>query len=204
MSENIERIIYINLDKRKDRLEEINNEIKNFDLEDKTERFSAVYHSVGCVGCSYSHLAVLKLARDRKYKNILILEDDFYFVVSKEEFESNLKLFFDNVKDYDVCMISYYGNRTEEIQEYPFLLKVVEAQTTSGYIVNERYYNTLIDLFEESTKLLESTGEHWIYAVDQIWKKLQPKDKWYCFANRFGKQRNGFSDISQNYCEYDC
>lgn len=204
MSENIERIIYINLDKRKDRLEEINNEIKNFDLEDKTERFPAIYHSSGIVGCGNSHLNVLKLARDRKYKNILILEDDFYFVVSKEEFESNLKLFFDNVKDYDVCMISYYANRTEEVKEYPFLLKVVEAQTASGYLVNERYYDSLIELYEKAMPLLESTGRHWIYANDQIWKQLQVVDKWYCFKTRLGKQRAGFSDNSQNYCEYDC
>ena len=204
MSENIERIIYINLDKRKDRLEEINNEIKNFDLEDKTERFPAIYHSNGIVGCGNSHLNVLKLAKERKYKNILILEDDFYFVVSKEEFESNLKLFFDNVKDYDVCLISYNAQKLDNISEFPYLLKVIEAQTTSGYLVNERYYDTLIKLYEESTPLLESTGKHWIYAPDQIWKKLQKVDKWYCFKNRFGKQRPGFSDISQSYAEYDC
>lgn len=93
MSENIDKIIYINLDKRIDKLEEINNELKNYNLYDKAERFSAVYHSSGTVGCGKSHLSVLKMAKERKYKNILILEDDFYFVVSKDELECNLRLF---------------------------------------------------------------------------------------------------------------
>ena len=111
MSENIERIIFINLDKRTDRLEQINDEFKRFNLEDKAERFPAIYHPSGTVGCGKSHLAVLKLAKERKYKNVLILEDDFHFVVSKDDFEYNLKQFFENVKEYDVCLFSYNLNK---------------------------------------------------------------------------------------------
>jgi len=203
MSENIDRIIYINLDKRTDRLEQIVDEFKKFNLEDKAERFPAIYHPCGIVGCGRSHLAVLKLAKERKYKNVLILEDDFHFVVSKDEFETNLKLFFENVKKYDVCMFSYNANHSKA-SEYTFLLRLLEGQTASGYLVNENYYDTLINLYEDAVPLLESTGQHWIYANDQIWKKLQAVDTWYCFKNRLGKQRYGFSDNSQSYMEYDC
>ena len=203
MSENIDKIIYVNLDKRSDRLEEISNELKRYNLYDKAERFSAIYHPSGTVGCGKSHLNILKMAKEKKYKNILILEDDFYFVVSKDEFESNLRLFFENVKKFDVCMFSYNLKKSEPC-EYSFLLKVVEGQTSSGYLVNENYYDSLINLYEEAIPLLESTGIHWIYANDQIWKKLQMIDTWYCFRNRLGKQRDGFSDISQTYTNYDC
>lgn len=202
MSENIDRIIFINLDKRTDRLEIICDEFKKFNLEDKVERFPAIYHQ-GAVGCAKSHLAVLKLAKERKYKNVLILEDDFYFVVSKEEFESNLKLFFENVKEYDVCLFSYNLNKTESCK-FPFLLKLLDCQTASGYLVNQHYYDTLINLYEKAIPLLESTGQHWIYANDQIWKQLQPIDNWYCFTTRLGKQRAGFSDNSQTYVDYNC
>jgi glycosyl transferase family 25 len=202
MSENIDKIIYINLDKRIDKLEEVNNELKSYNLYDKAERFSAIYHSSGIVGCGKSHLNVLKLAKERKYKNILILEDDFYFVVSKDELEYNLRLFFENVKKFDVCMFSYHLQKTEPC-EYSFLLRVLEGQTASGYLVNENYYDTLINLYEEAIPLLESTGIHWIYANDQIWKKLQALDTWYCFRNRLGKQRDGFSDNSQMYVKCD-
>jgi GR25 family glycosyltransferase involved in LPS biosynthesis len=203
MSENIDRIIYINLDKRTDRLEQIQSELKRFNLENKAERFPAIYHPSGTVGFGKSHLSVLKLAKERKYKNVLILEDDFHFVVSKDEFETYLQLLFTNLKEYDVCMFSYNANKSEP-SKYPFLLRLLDGQTASGYLVNEKYYDTLINLYEKAIPLLETTGQHWIYANDQIWKKLQAVDTWYCFTNRLGKQRHGFSDNSQTYMEYDC
>ena len=52
--------------------------------------------------------------------------------------------------------------------------------------------------------LLESTKMHWIYANDQIWKKKQITDKWYCFKTRLGKQRSGFSDNANSFMNYDC
>jgi GR25 family glycosyltransferase involved in LPS biosynthesis len=182
MSKYINKIIYINLDKRSDRLNEIQNELQNFNLIKISERYSAIYHSMGIVGCGQSHLSVIKIAKERKYENILILEDDFYFTVSKDEFEKNLNLFFESNIDYDVCMLSYNLIKYEELPEYPFLLKVLDAQTASGYIINEKYYDVLIKLYEEAMPLLESTKMHWIYANDQIWKKKQITDKWYCFT----------------------
>ena len=35
-----------------------------------------LFYMIGCLGCLKSHLEVCKLALERKYKNILILEDD--------------------------------------------------------------------------------------------------------------------------------
>lgn len=193
MSKNIEKIIYINLDKRTDRREEIENELKKYGLE--AERYSAIYtpHS-GIVGCGYSHLNTLRLAKERGYKNILILEDDFEFVVSKEEFEDSLNKLFDSNISFDVCMLSYIVQRGESIPDYSFVGKVLDGQTASGYIVNQHYYDTLIALYEWAIPLLDSTNEHWNYANDMVWKRLQPKDNWIYFLNRLGKQRDGYSD----------
>ena len=201
MSENIEKIVYINLDKREDRRKEIEGELEKMSLLEKAERFPAIYHQEGLVGCGQSHLAVLKIARDRGYKNILILEDDFMFLVTKEEVEQNMRLFFDSKIPYDVCMISYHIQRSEEVSEYPFLKRIREAQTTSGYIVNESCYDELIQVWEDAFPKLERTREHWIYANDQVWKVLQEKGLWYCFKTRIGKQRPGWSDNSNSYNE---
>jgi DNA-directed RNA polymerase len=76
------------------------------------------------------------------------------------------------------------------------LMKVIDAQTTSGYIINEKIYDTLIKIWDDGTVKLIETGQHWHYAVDQIWKSLQPKSKWYAFTKRIGKQRPSFSDTS--------
>ena len=203
MSKNIDKIIYINLEKRVDRREEIEKELINYNLE--FERFNAIEtQGFGILGCGLSHLSVFKLAKERNYKNVLILEDDFTFTVSKEDFETNLEKFFKLDLDYDVLFLSYYLNIESNNSEYEFLGKVIEAQTASGYLVNQKYYDKLIELFEWAIPLLQSTGEHWNYANDQVWKKLQKEDNWYYLIPRMGKQRNGYSDNSQIYINYDC
>lgn len=202
MSHNIDKFIFINLEKRKDRLLEIQNELDKFNLE--YERFNAIEYQSGTVGCGYSHLAVLKLAKERNYKNVCILEDDFTFIISKEDFEFELNRFFNNIHEYDVCMISCNLNEKECVENAPFIDRILFGQTSSGYIVNNHYFDKLIELYEYNIPLLEQTQEHWNYANDIVWKQLQQQDKWYFINNRIGKQRPGYSDISNTYCDYNC
>lgn len=203
MSHNIDKIFYINLEKRKDRREEIEKELNTFGL--KYERFEAIETpGFGCLGCELSHLSVLKMAKERGYKNILILEDDFTFLITKEEFEKLITMFFHEKIDYNICMISYNLLKKTDT-EYDFLWKSLDVQTSSGYIINSNYFDVLIDLFEKTVPLLNSTKEHWLYSLDQIWKPLQKKDKWYCFKTRIGKQRPSWSDNSNSFTDYpDC
>lgn len=203
MSENIDKIFYINMEKRKDRRSEIELELNNFNL--PFERFEAIEtNGFGILGCGKSHLAVLKLAKERGYENILILEDDFTFTVTKEFFEQSLTKFFNSKINYDVCMISYLL-RKYETTNHNFIYKVLEAQTASGYIVHKNYYDKLIDLYEYAMPLLEKTREHWNYANDQIWKTLQADANWFCFIRRMGKQRPSYSDNSECFADYpDC
>jgi glycosyl transferase family 25 len=203
MSHNIDRIFYINLEKRKDRKDEIEKELNTFGL--NYERFEAIETpGFGILGCGLSHLSVLKLAKERKYKNILILEDDFTFIVSKEEFENSLNQFFSSNVDYNICMLSYNLHKKTD-SEYDFLWKSLDVQTASGYIINSNYFDKLIDLYEWAMPLLEQTKAHWLYANDAIWKKFQPLDNWYCFKLRIGIQRPSWSDNTDSFADYpDC
>ena len=203
--DKIDKIFYINLEKRKDRRTQIENELQTYDLYDNAERIEAIYTpGQGILGCTKSHLKAIETAKERNYKNVLILEDDFYFIISKNEFKEEIEKFFDTVQsDYDVCMISYLLQKQEPTQ-YPHITKVLEGQTASGYIVNNRFYDKLIELYNWAIPLLDSTKEHWNYANDQCWKKLQPTAKWYCLTKRCGKQRDGFSDNSNCYQTYNC
>lgn len=212
MSHNIGKIIYINLERRNDRKIEIENELNNFSL--SYERLNAIeykgdancqYSNIkGLIGCGYSHLEVLKLAKERNYKNVLILEDDFMFLVSKDEFENQLTKFFDSVKKFDVCMLSYNVQKDEQVPEKEFINRVLNASTASAYLVNNHYYDKLIALYENALPLLIKTGMHWIYANDQIWKVLQTKDIWYRFNLRIGKQRPSYSDNTGCFMDHSC
>jgi glycosyl transferase family 25 len=203
MSHNIDKIIYINLKKREDRKLLIENELENYTLKNY-ERFEAIETpGMGFIGCANSHLTVLKIAKERNYKNILIIEDDFVFTVDKNKFESQLNKFFELEIPFDVCMLSYNMIQSKPT-DYDIINQVIEAQTSSGYIVNNHYYDTLIKLYEESNPLLQVTKQHWIYANDQIWKQLQKIDTWYYFNERIGKQRPGYSDNGECYVDNEC
>lgn len=196
MSHHIDHIFYINLDHRIDRRTEIETELGQYGL--LGERYSAISTpGRGIVGCGYSHLHVLKLAKERGYRNVLILEDDFQFLVSKEVLEQSLQHFFDTEMTYDVLFLSYNVLESAEIPDCSFLRKVLDAQTASGYLVHGDYLDTLISLYEEAIPLLDQTMMHWIYANDQVWKTLQPSHRWYYFTTRLGKQRKSYSDNTE-------
>ena len=67
-------ILYINLDSRKDRMQELTREFANFPV--APERVSAVKYSPGWKGCSASHLKCITIAKERNYPWVLIVEDD--------------------------------------------------------------------------------------------------------------------------------
>jgi glycosyl transferase family 25 len=203
MSHNIDHIFYINLAHRQDRRQEIEQELGHFGLQ--YERFEAVATpGCGSIGCSYSHLGVLKLARDRGYKNVLVFEDDFQFKVSKPEFEEGLARLFALSTQFDVCMLGYNLNRGEIVEGMPWLTRVYEAQTMSAYLVHDSMYDRLIELYEWSSPLMAITREHWNYACDQAWKRFQPGAQWYCFTNRMGIQRPSYSDNTDHFEDYQC
>jgi glycosyl transferase family 25 len=201
--DHIGGVFYINLDSRTDRRAEIEEELRRMGI--SGERFSAIKHDIGIVGCGMSHLAVLKEARSRGYKNVLIFEDDFQFIVSKEEFWTMINRFFiDAIQGsmFDVLMLGYNILSSQVIDD--LLMKVISAQTTSAYIINERIYDALINVWETALPLLLSTGDRWMYSTDATWKQLQPDNNWYAFVKRVGVQRPGFSNIENIYVDYKC
>lgn len=208
MSKYIDHIFVINLDRRTDRMATIDAHLQSYGL--KYERFSAIETpGQGIVGCGLSHMAVLRLAKKRGYKNVLILEDDFEFLVTKTELENYLDGLFTHSPpiEFDVCMLSYNLHRSQVCPNLPIELslgKVVYAQTASGYIVNAHYYDTIIKLYEWAIPLLKETGQHWIYANDVIWRQLQEHDNWLYFQTRLGRQTPGYSDNAQSYQNHGC
>lgn len=211
--DNIDKIYYINLDYRTDRKEQFENQItthfKDSILESRIERFPAIKHEKGLLGCSMSHLEVIKKARQTNSKYILVFEDDFEFIVSRETFLSNLEQLFQQVEteisglDFKVVMLAYNANNRTEIENNKLLDSTTDVQTCAGYLVNSKYFDELIACWEEGVKMYQETGRDWIYCCDQYWKKLQ-KEKWFLFKTRIGKQRAGFNDCGKRIVDYNC
>ncbi len=207
---NIDKIFYINLDYRTDRNDQMLQQFDQYNIPPtRFSRISAVRSppGYGYIGCAQSHLAALQEAKKDPtvVHNVLILEDDFQFVVDPETLNQQLDAFFNkepNTPPFDVLFFSYNMKQENPLQAdiHPDLLWCAKnVQTASGYLVNAHYINTLVDLLVENNALLETTHKHWLYANDQCWKSLQETDRWYCFKNRLGIQRPSFSDNTQEY-----
>lgn len=200
--DKIDHIYYINLEHRTDRNLQMLGELERMNIPNESyERYPAIYHKeIGGVGCGRSHIAVLEDAIQKGYNQIMILEDDFIFDVSPEIFYEKMEKLSD--KQYDVCMLSYHLFDYRECGEEEFR-KVLNAQTTSGYIIKRHYYKTLVDVFKWSVENFERTNHHWLYAIDAAWSPLQRKDNWLCFYPRIGKQSTSYSDCSNTMSDTD-
>ena len=188
---HIDKVVYINLQKRPERRQHIEQLLDEYNIE--STRFDAIEHSFGLYGCGQSHLAVLKMARDNGWQNILILEDDILFNLTKEEFQHNIERLFSEGPEFDVFMLDINLQRSESCP-YDWLTRVKYAHCAGAYIVKSHYYQKLIDLYEWALPLLLHTGAHWIYANDAVWGKLQETDQWYTFKEQICRQMAGYSD----------
>lgn len=200
----IDQIFYINLDKRTDRRAEIEQELHNIGFPPElVSRFAAIEDPIGFIGCSKSHLEVLKIARDRNYENILIFEDDFKFTITKEIFHANMDEFFEKYREkFDVLMLSYNLKEGEPIDDLIGYCR--KAQTASGYIVHKRILDVLIATMEGALEKLIETHKHWLYVNDVCWFSLQQTREWYYLMERAGIQRPGYSDLSNQFVNHRC
>ena len=187
-------IVYINLESRTDRRMHMEEMLVQYGLE--AERFNAIANpGFGIWGCGQSHLAVLKLAQSRGWPCVWIMEDDFEFLISPDEFRARLSLV--SAHQYDVFMAAYNMHESESLD--PDFCRVLFAQTASSYIINAHYYQKLIDLYEYALPKLLETGKHWLYANDIVWRDLQRTDRWLAPVKRWGKQMDGYSDNAQQF-----
>lgn len=199
--QHIAKVFYINLDRRTDRRQEIEAELARMGIEAPlAQRFQAIETADGRIGCFKSHLEILKRAREAGHENVLILEDDFEFLVSKEELEAELTRFFEKKIPYDVLMLAYNLHEKEPYDDQIGYAR--QAGTASGYIVHKDFYDTIINLYEWALPRLIQTKEHMKYMNDTVWYNLQPFSEWFYFIRRIGRQRKSYSDLEQRLVEY--
>jgi GR25 family glycosyltransferase involved in LPS biosynthesis len=193
VNSNKVKIYYINLEERQDRRKEIENELIGIPDLFRIERINATKHKLGAIGCSLSHIKTIEEFLDSGDNECIILEDDFVFTRDKKE----LKI---PAISWDLIMLS--GNVYRKTKYNNELDKVIDAQTTSGYMINRNFAKKLIINMKEGVVHLSKTYFRHYFALDMYWKHLQPQSKWYIFNPKFGKQREGFSDIENTYVNY--
>jgi len=192
---SFDKYYYINLPNRKDRKEQILNEMKKIGLpKEKIERINATHEKYnGHLGCVKSHINAVENAKKNNYETVVIFEDDFIFTKDKDTIDNKLNEFLEKKgNDWDVLQIGA-SYKTVEDTDIDDIKNVNSAMGPSGYIINNNFYDSLLDNFYESRdKLQKMTDEHLLnskekifepgeIALDQHWQPLQEKSNWYLY-----------------------
>ena len=193
--------LFINLDHRKDRLEHVEKEFEKMGIQG--ERFNAIKTTSGAVGCTLSHIKCLEIAKERDYEQVFICEDDITFT-NPELFKQNIEKFCMNEDImWDVLIIG--GNNVPPYKQYyDYCARVFNCQTTTGYIVKQDFYDTMIKNFKEGVaNLMRDPNNKRMYAIDIYWKKLQMENFWYMVTPPTVTQYENYSDIENRNLNYD-
>ena len=196
-----DKIIYINLEHRKDRKKELLSELKKLNVDKKKiKRIPAHYYTFnGHIGCVLSHIDALEYALKNEFEKVLILEDDATFIDNVEFINSYIQFFFHTVKDWDVFLLGGKIYKREKTK-YPYIYRVTNSICAHAYLINKTYIPTLLKEFKRAFNGLEKIHYFFdkknnTFALDRAWAKLQKKDRWYMGKIVIASQRNSYSDI---------
>lgn len=204
--QDIDAIIYINLEHRKDRKALIEKEIEKLEVDsEKIYRINAIADPLnGTRGCAKSHILALELAIKMKCKNVLILEDDCLFTANKLKINEYIATFFNAFLDnWDVFFLGtgIYASINTKLEDY---VKIIHSTCAHAYLVNSHYFETLKNCFSNCVDLMKNDlFFHYSLtkAIDNRWQPLQQSDRWYSGKNIVAHQRKSFSDIGKEITE---
>ena len=208
--------IYINLDRRSDRRQQFEAEIRFMEMEMPLRLAATPDLIMPHRGCTMSHLRALQLAVEKHFETVLIFEDDFKFslsVANVRRASDHMRALSENGNGFDVIMlaanldfgptggIEYDGDQTcsESKRLGDNILRQMttnNAQVASGYIVHRRFYSILINQLQWALSMASSMETVNLYIVDQVWKQFQNKDHgWWINCPRVGSGRGSKSDL---------
>jgi len=198
--QDIKHIFYINLASRPDRKQHIESQLKSLGIT-TFQRFNAIKLENGALGCSMSHLKCLEIAKAAGWPHILIVEDDILFL-NPELFKKQINKFLSTHKMWDTILVA--GNNIPPYQPIDdTCIRVCRCQTTTGYLVQSHYFDTLIENFRVGIrKLIENPSQHVLYAIDKYWFHLQKRDNWYLIIPLSVTQREDYSNIEKRPTNY--
>lgn len=196
---HVDGIAFINLAHRQDRRETLLRELERVGSGGaEVVRVEAVYDLFnGVKGCYQSHLAALRVAKEKGWNRFAILEDDCVFLGQCEKVGKVLEIFFQELQEeWDVFFLG--GNYLQVLEHSMQFCRVVSSRRAHAYVVNRPYLKTLEECFQKGYYAVK---DHWFAndsfenALDIFWNPWQRKGRWYAPFESLAEQGVGFSDI---------
>lgn len=195
-------ILYINLDKRKDRKKKLHQEFVKLCIDPlKINRIEGHYDELnGSRGCVLSHIKALDFALSQQWDNVLILEDDCLFIKNGDLINSYIRDFFHHFKkQWDVFFLGtqIHCSTPTTCEHY---VQVRFSLRAHAYAVNRPYMQKLRDHFFSTYKSMKMDLffiDSQAKALDRRWVELQLSDRWYAGKKMIARQSSSFSDIEK-------
>ena len=211
-----EKIYLINLEERQDRLEKSlinfnNYEINNFEkfngVKINDDDYIGLSEKDKCqLGCSLSFYRVVKDAYTKNLNSILIFEDDFEFIHSKEDTNLFLKKSIDDLPlDWDEfylganIMYDYTGSPVEKFSDN--LLRLNSAYCCHAISFSRKGILKILEIFPDESVFIEAMNSFKIFDIFLA--------QCFCFNNScficnemLCSQSPGFSSIENCMTDY--
>jgi hypothetical protein len=189
----------INLESRTDRLTRVKSEM-HWLFEDPTfELFRGIEHPeeqnkerAGMRGCGESHTSIIKMAKERGYEQVLIMEDDCVFQ-AKGRTLGHATTCFKNVED-DWDMLSggiYQGGHLTGTNEYWW--RTGYFSSTHFYLLRNTAYDTVLENYDPNEQ-----------HIDRFLSNYYGKCNINCYVPKtmFATQNPGYSNIVTREVDY--
>ena len=222
----IDKTFVINLKERKDRRDNIERELTRVNIKeyeffdairptlDDLNKWNPEYlktipkwfkrlnkddnkYRLGCLGCLLSHYNIIKIAKERNYKNILILEDDTFFTFDKsttfQDIMSDLSIEINKIfNNYGILYLTgnHANNSLKRISNN--IVNTRYTLTTGSYLISERAMDFILD------NLYGYAREIDVFYVERIQQTIPC----YCIYPHIAGQSESYSDIAQINVNY--
>lgn len=206
----VDKIFVVNLDKRNDRWDKMKLQLEKHKITNY-ERFSAIEPSfenipsshynnmnleypkmincdldkyrTGACGCKYSHVEIVKEAKKRGYKRIMVLEDDAEIINNIYELPVSFEM---------VMLAGTFYEKINPVSPNYYLIKR-GCLTTLGYILDESVFDLIINEATESGLEIDVFYRTYIHS----------REKTYIHNPHILRSIQDYSDVIHQETNYD-
>lgn len=191
----------INLDRRPDRMESITKEMQYIGWD--FERFSAI-DTNSYMGITKSTFEIIKIAKERKYPRVMMIEDDCGFMPYAKDLLTKIEESCPNL-EFAMFNLSPTQNRPINVsKDYDILFDMTntpeappEARGIYGanmVIYDESIYDKIFDI---ALTAFTNSGEYFFALDDYTYKFIVDKYQSYCPILPIAPQKTNYSNISE-------
>ena len=191
---NTIKTFVINMDRRGDRLAEMNIPFKweRFPAFDGTKLHVPSNSKPGIIGCLKSHQALLKRIQDEKLEVAIIFEDDADLC---DDFETKFNSIMNKLpEDWDLLYLG--GWNRNEVKPYAEGLNIAEKVfCTHAYMIRDKFIATALEALHSRDGKYPIELKPNDYKTDVLLAECLPKGKCFICSPVLAWQREGFSDV---------